>query len=101
MLLLVWYLTVVFIGYIIGMLIRRKGGKRIKWISPVQGVIIILLLLIMGIRLGANDDVINGLGTIGITGLITAVFALVGSLIFVYFTRKILGINKKGEKAND
>ncbi len=101
--LLVWYLCVAVIGYFVGSIIRKRKNKnyKIKWVGPFQTVLIIIMILSMGIRLGINEDVVKGLGSIGISGLITAMAAMAGSVIAVFFARKLMKINKRGEKAND
>ncbi len=103
MALLVWYLSVAVVGYLIGSVIRKKKSDKYKisWVGPFQTVLIIIMILSMGIRLGTNEDVVKGLGTIGLSGLITALAAMTGSVIAVFFVRKLMKINRKGEKAND
>ncbi len=98
MLLLAWYLGVVVVGYFVGGLIRKKSDNKLPWIGKVQTVVMILLLLVMGIRLGANEEVVKGLGSIGIVGFVTAIFAMAGSVLAVIFARKLMKIDRKGEK---
>ena len=95
---LILYISIVVVGYFVGMIFRKKNMEKIKWIGPLQTAIVTVLLTLMGIRLGANEDVVRGLGTIGIEGFVSALFAIAGSLIAVVVARNIMGINKKGER---
>ncbi len=93
-----WYMCVVVGGYFIGSFIKKSNIKKLKWLGPVQMCFIVMLLIVMGIRLGANPEVIDGLGGIGVIGIITSLFAIAGSVMAVFLTRKLMGINDKGEK---
>ncbi len=50
----------------------------------------------MGLRMGANEEVISNLGTIGVQSVIVTIFAVGGSMLAVFFTRKIMGLNREG-----
>lgn len=98
--LLVLYLGICLIGYFVGSYLRRKE-KKVTVTGKIQTIMLIVILFVMGARLGSDDKVINSLGTIGVTAFVITILTLVFSVAAVFFTRKMLGINKKGEKVND
>ena len=50
----------------------------------------------MGSRMGANDEVIENLGSIGVYSLVVTVVILVFSIIAVFLARKVLRIDRHG-----
>ena len=99
-LLLMLYLSMAAIGYAIGAR-RRKKGASLKSLSKIQSVAIIVLVFAMGCRIGMNKDVIRSLDTIGITAFIFTILVMAGSVFAVFAVRKLMGINRKGLKADD
>lgn len=65
-------------GVILGYLFR---GKKMKWIGQVVMVLIWLLLFLLGVDVGVNQDIMNGLHTIGIEALIITLAAVLGSVL--------------------
>ena len=49
----------------------------------------------------AAEDSATPMGTIGWMAFVTVVFALAGSLLFVHIARRLMGINRKGERTVD
>ncbi|MEG0157641.1 MAG: hypothetical protein RR472_05845 [Anaerovoracaceae bacterium] len=98
--LLALYLGITLIGYLVGSKLRKKEMK-ITWAGKIQSIAVVILVLLMGSRLGANDAVVKGLSSIGITAFVLTLFAFVGSVGAVMLARKLLGINKKGVRSND
>lgn len=66
------------IGGILGYILRRRNTGYIS-----KGIIILicLLLLLLGIEVGQNPQIINGLATIGVDALIITLAAVAGSAI--------------------
>ena len=91
-------LGVVLAGYFVGSRIRGYRNKM-QWLSPLISVIVVLLLFVLGSRLGSNEEVFSRLGTIGINALILAVGGVAGSVLFVFLIRIFVGIDKKGDIA--
>lgn len=84
------------IGIIIaGVLVGRIFDSKIKpkQVSVVLTVIICLLLLILGISVGANDNIISNLGTLGYNALIIALGSVLGSVIIALLLNKVI-LNK-------
>lgn len=98
--LLALYLGITFTGYLVGVGFRKKG-IHLKWTGKVQAIAIGVLVFLMGARLGADKEVIEGISTIGVTSFILTALVLVGSVAAVFLCRKILGINKEGVRSDD
>lgn len=94
------YLTITFVGYIVGSKLK-KSEKNFSWTGKVQFVAIVILVFTMGSRIGADKSIIASLDSIGITAFITTVLVLAGSVGAVFLARKLLGFNKEGVKTDD
>lgn len=73
-------LGIMFCGIGIGFILRRKPmvkGRVERLIMPV----IYLLLFTMGISVGANQDVMQNISTLGVEALIITLGAVAGSII--------------------
>lgn len=64
----------IFIGYIL-------RNKNLRFINKVIIALIWILLFLLGIDVGNNQEIINGLFTIGVEALIVSVAAVLGSVI--------------------
>lgn len=94
---LVLYISICILGGIYGTYLRKKN-RKLSWSSSVQTMMLILLLFLMGWRLGANESVIKNIGTIGVTSFALTLFILAGSVMGVFLSRKIMRINKAGNQ---
>lgn len=97
---IVLYLGICLIGYFLGARLKKKDIK-IGWTGKVQTVMLVVLLFTMGTRLGANKEVIQSLGSIGLTSFILTILVFIGSVGAVYITRKLLKIDSKGVRVDD
>lgn len=79
--------------YIIASKFRNKKDK-LGWTSHAINVSVYLVVTLMGLRMGSNEEVTSSLGTIGVQSLIATSFVIAGSFIFVTITRKILRIDR-------
>ena len=68
---------IMFAGMLLGFLLRKQ---RLSWIHKVITVFIWLLLFLLGIDVGSNQEIINGLHTIGLEAVILTVAAVLGSV---------------------
>lgn len=89
------YLGITFVGYIIGSKIRDKKDK-LSWTGKVQTVAIIILVLLMGMRMGSNEEITANLSTIGISALLITLVIMGMTIGAIFITRKLLGIDKYG-----
>ena len=82
-------------GMLLGYLLRRKNLCRIH---NVITVLIWVLLFILGVEVGRNEQIIKGLHTIGIEAIILTLGGTLGSVIAAWTLWKAL-YKKKGEAA--
>ena len=93
--LLALYWSFLIIGYIIAWKSAKKG-KTFPGLAKAMMVTVYGLCLIMGLRMGANEQVIENLGTIGLMSLMITICCIAGSLGAIFLTRKIFGMDRKG-----
>lgn len=82
-------------AYIIAAKNRHRADK-LSFVQKALMPVVYILVLIMGLRMGVNEQVTSNLGTIGIQSLIITVFAVVGSMVFITGVRKIMQMDKYG-----
>ena len=62
-----WSALIIF--YITASRLRNKK-ENFKWIGDAINVPVYLLVFLMGLRMGANKEIVNSLGTIGVQSVI-------------------------------
>ncbi len=72
-------LTITFCGIALGYLLRRI--KALQWLPKSITWTIYLLLFLFGLQVGANEQVVNNLDTLGIKALMIAVAGSLGSCV--------------------
>lgn len=90
------YISLVAIGAIIG---SRKAVRvrPLPWIGKLQFVALMILIVTLGVNLGANDEVVSSLGQIGLAALVVTVLAMVGSVLLLSLLRRfVLKLNRYG-----
>ena len=100
MLLLALYWSIMVAGYAIGSKLRDKKD-RFAFTGELTNVVIYVLVFIMGLRMGANEEITSSLGTIGLQSVIITVFTVGGSMGFVTMTRKFMKLDKEGMPISD
>lgn len=85
---LVFYLWLIALGAGIGA--KALRGIRMVWLSRLQMAVLFMIILSLGIQLGANEEVAESVGIIGLAALISALLAMAGSLLFGYLLRRFL-----------
>jgi len=88
------------VGIVVGKKFNFKE-KSMSLIQKLQLAAIIILLFTMGIGIGADKKVFYSLSTIGFKAAVISLFTIVASVLGVFLCRKMLGINRKGDKNND
>ncbi len=78
------------IGGILGYLFRKRESG---YISRAIILLICLLLLLLGVEVGKNPEIIDGIATIGVEALLITVAAVLGSaamslLLWKYIKRR-------------
>lgn len=92
---LILYLGITLVGYFFGAKFSDRK-ERFFWIGTVQTAAIIVLVLFMGMRMGANREITENIGAIGVYALVMTIFTMIFSILAITITRKIFGIDKKG-----
>lgn len=82
-------------GMLLGYLLRKRDLKKIHQIIT---LLIWLLLFILGIEVGSNEQIIKGLHTIGLEAVILTLGGTLGSVIAALALWRAL-YNKKGGRA--
>lgn len=91
------YLAMLFIGILIGyMEISHKS--IVNKLDKLQVTALIIILFVMGIRIGADKSVFNSIGKLGGKALIISLSSIAFSVLFITVYRLIRKINKQGEK---
>ena len=93
--LLLLYWSFMLAAYIIAARNRHRADK-LAFVQKALMPVVYILVLIMGLRMGVNEQVTSNLGTIGVQSLIITVFAVAGSMLFITGVRKIMGMDKYG-----
>lgn len=86
--------------YIVGMKLRSRKEK-LGWVESAMNFMVYLLVLLMGLRMGANKEIVDSLGTIGIQSLIVTVITIVMSVLGITLSRKILKMDRYGNMGED
>jgi uncharacterized membrane protein YbjE (DUF340 family) len=93
------YVGLVVVGTVIGSQCSKRGVE-LPWLGKFQFVALMILIVTLGIKLGANDEVIGSLGQIGLAAFVITVMAMLGSLAAVYLLRRfVLKLDRYGRPA--
>ncbi|AOY77007.1 LysO family transporter [Clostridium formicaceticum] len=85
------YLAILILGAVIGYK-NVFGSFLSEKIGVIQNCALLFLLLIMGISIGIDENVIQYFGVIGYQSMILAIFSIVGSILAVkIIAKKVLG----------
>lgn len=82
-------------GMLLGYLLRKQNLKKIH---SVITLLIWLLLFILGIEVGGNEQIINGLHTIGLEAIVLTLGGVLGSVVAAWLLWRAL-YKEKGGKA--
>ena len=93
MLLLILYWTIMLICYAAASKLRGYAEK-FSFMDQALNLVIYLLVCVMGLRMGANEEVTSNLGTIGLQSVLITLLTVGGSMLAVFVTRKIVGIDR-------
>ena len=91
------YLIMMIIGAIVGHQVKSKRGNTpIPFIGTVESICTCAILFLMGTRIGANKEVIDHLGSIGIYALISTILIMGCAIATLSLMRRIVGFDKYG-----
>lgn len=81
-------------GMLVGYLLRNRNLKKIHQIIT---LLIWLLLFILGVEVGSNEQIIKGLHTIGLEAVILTLGGTLGSVIAAWALWRALYKRKGGQ----
>ena len=83
------YIGLVVVGAFLG---SRKAlrSRPLAWVGKLQFAALMILIVTLGINLGANDEVVSSLGQIGLAALVITVLAMAGSLLCLTLLRRFV-----------
>ncbi|MEM2180771.1 MAG: LysO family transporter [Nitrososphaeria archaeon] len=80
-----------FIGIIIGLILKKLGLQDVRQkLDKLLSIVVVVLLFIMGLTLGSDNNIIYNLMLLGYNSLILASLIFLGSIIFSYIFRRCL-----------
>jgi len=82
-------------GMLLGYLLRKRDLKKVH---PIITLLIWLLLFILGIEVGSNEEIIRGLHTIGYEAVVLTLGGTLGSVIVAWALWRAL-YKRKGGRA--
>lgn len=80
-------------GMAVGFLLRKR---QLRLVPHAVTVLIWLLLFLLGIEVGSNPQVINGITSLGLEALWLSVAGMAGTLLFAWALWKWVSAKKKG-----
>lgn len=83
------YIALVVIGAVIGSRPAVRS-RPLPLLGKLQFLALMILIVTLGVKLGANDEVISSLGQIGLAALLITLLAMVGSLLAVTLLRRFV-----------
>lgn len=83
------YILLVVVGAVIGSRPAVRS-RPLPWLGKLQLVALMILIVSLGVKLGANDEVITSLDQIGLAALLITVAAMAGSLLLLSLLRRFV-----------
>ena len=98
---LILYLALVALGAFLGSRPQIQS-LPMPWLGRFQTAALLLLIVTLGAELGANEEIISSLGTIGLNALAVTLTSMVGSMLAVDALRKyLLKLNAQGRSCQE
>ena len=85
--------------YLIASRLRDRKDKM-TWIGTVINLLVYIMVFLMGMRMGANEEVIQSLPTIGLQSLLVTALVIVSGMLGVTLVRHILHIGRFGRNTS-
>lgn len=77
-------------GVLVGLAKKSLSDKQKKLTSNAMTGLVFVLILLMGIKTGLNQDVVSNIGVYGLNALLIALAAMAGSVLFAMLFEKIM-----------
>ena len=84
-------------GYFIGARLKKQN-KTWKWVGGLQTLVIIVLVFLMGSRIGASEEIVSSLGTIGLVSFIFTIVIMLVTVIAFTLVRRLMGFDRYGKR---
>ncbi len=101
-------LSLVVLGTIAGAWIKKAEAKKeadwsklFFWTGKVQTVAVVFLIFVLGLEIGADPQVFESLGTIGIAALVITAAGMSGGVLLMHLLRRALKFDREGVKTDD
>jgi len=94
---LLLYLAVTIAGYFIGAGLK-KSNRTWTWVGPLQTLVIVLLVFLMGSRIGASEEIVSSLGTIGLVSFLFTIVVMAMTVLAFTAARRLMGFDRYGRR---
>lgn len=91
------YLAVTVAGYFIGARLKKQN-KTWKWVGKLQTLVIIVLVFLMGSRIGASEEIVSSLGTIGLISFAFTIIIMIFTVAAFTLARRVMGFDRYGKR---
>lgn len=97
---LILYLSIMLIGALIGYkdILHKKFLDKL---ISIQSISILILLFVMGIKIGGDKQVISSFFTLGYQALIFSIFSIALSIIFVMLIKRFIIYKEDDEEKKE
>ena len=83
-------------GIIVGWILHHKTSF-LQWISKLTNWAIYLLLFLLGLAVGSNEEILSSFDKIGYLSIAITLFAVAGSILTAWITYQLFFKNNGGE----
>ena len=90
---LVLYWSVMIACYLLASRLRRYAD-HLGFVNTLLSVCVYALVFMMGLRMGANREVTDSLGTVGLQALLITALTMTGSVVCTFAMRRLLRIDR-------
>lgn len=97
---LLLYILIMAAGIFVGSKVLSPE-KEYKWLSQLQFAALMILIVTLGIKIGADDQVVSSLKEIGVSAFVITIFAMGGSVLFLWLLRKWMKLDREGAKRDE
>ena len=99
--LLLLYYSIMVACYLIASKLRDKKERLDCGVNNGLTAIMYIIVFVMGVRMGSNEEVTSNLGTIGVQSAIITFLTIALSMICVSLMRKVMKLDKRGDKITE
>ena len=99
-----WVVALYFGFLLVGVFVGSKIvpiGKEIKHTNILFPALVFTVIFLMGVTIGADEQVISSIGEIGASSLLITIAAMTGSVVAVTILRRFLKIDRKGIRRDE